>query len=303
MSAGRKFAMNWDNVLGAIKSEEGKGNFKDERFYMPEYNKSGIAEAVIRFLPSKDTVIPYVKLMSHAYSEHGQWYINNCPKTLGWDRSCPVCEVIDRAYKENHPDAAKDIVGNKRRSTHHIANILVVNDPLHPENNGKVFLFKFGKTILDKIKERLEPTSVLTKPVMVFDYYDGANFNLIITKRKVGATTSYPNYDTCSFDSVCPIGSDDEIEKVVNQIYTLKDLVAEDKFESYDKLKAKYDRVSGGVSTSRPPAGIADGGVTMRNDAPASQPTQSKTTSSTDDEDPFGGVFDSDDSSFFDNLK
>lgn len=304
MSAGRKFAMNWDNVLGAIKSAESKGDFKDDRFYKPEYNKNGIAEAVIRFLPSKDTVIPYVKLISHAYSEHGQWYINNCPKTLGWDRKCPVCDFVDATYKENHPDAARDIVGDKRRNTHYITNILVVNDPLHPENNGKVFLFKFGKTILDKIKEKLEPTSALSKPVMIFDYYDGANFNFIITKKKVSATVSYPNYDSSNFDAVCPIGTDDEIEKVINQVYSLKDIVSEDKFESYDKLMVKYERVSGG-SASRPPAGIADGGVAMRNEAPVqtpSRPAPAQETSS-DEEDPFGGIFDGDDKSFFDNLK
>ena len=297
--AGRKFAMNWDNVLGAIKDEGTKGNYKDERFYMPEANKNGISEAVIRFLPSKDTVIPYVKLMSHAFDQHGQWYINNCPKTLGWDRECPACEVNDRVYKENHPDAAKEIIGRKGRTTHYITNILVVNDPLHPENNGKVFLYKFGKTILDKIKEKLEPTSALLKPVMIFDYYDGANFNLIITKKKVSATLSYPNYDSCNFDTPAPIGDDDVIEKVVNQIYTIKDLVAEDKFETYEKLKSKYDRVMGGVSAIRPPTNIAEGGVVARNE-PATSNVQNTFVT---EEDPFGGVFDGDDKSFFDNLK
>lgn len=294
----RKFAMNWDNVLGAIKNDENKGNFKDERFYMPEANKSGIAEAVIRFLPSKDTTIPYVKLISHAFKEHGQWYINNCPKTLGWDRECPVCTVTDRIYKENHPDMAKQLVGRKGRTTHYIANILVVNDPLHPENNGKVFLYKFGNTILKTLKEKLNPTSVLTKAVMVFDYYDGADFNLIVTRKKVSATESYPNYDSCNFNAPSPIGTDAEIEKVINQLYTLKDLVSEDKFESAEKLQAKFDRVSGASATPRAAAsGVAEGGVTMRGEPATSTPPTAE------DDDPFGGVFDGDDKSFFDNLK
>ena len=44
----------------------------------------------------------------------------------------------------------------RKRKLSYYANILVVSDPKHPENEGKVFLYKFGKKIFDKITEAMQ---------------------------------------------------------------------------------------------------------------------------------------------------
>lgn len=255
MPTKRKFQVNTTELLQKIQEQdkkEGKNNFQDERIYFPEYNEHGVAQAQIRFLMSPDTDIPYVKLFSHGFRGPGGWYIENCPTTLkGHD--CPVCKANGTAWNAGDKETAR----NRARKLNYYSNILILKDPLHPENNGKVFLFRYPKTVYAKIMEKCDPgEDSIEDPVMIFDCYDGANFLLKVKKIKTGVR-EYPNYDSCQFEGVSSIGTDAEIEKIYEQRYPLSGIVSEDQFKSYNDLERQFNKVVGvtsqqsSVNTSR----------------------------------------------------
>ena len=242
----QKFKIDWSKAMDKIREQNDKksGNtFKDERIYYPQFNENGTAQAIIRFLPSSDTDIPFVSVYSHSIKGPGGWYIENCPTTL--KRECPVCKA-NSAIWESDPDTAR----SRKRKQNYFSNILVVKDPLNPENEGKVFIYKYGKKVHDKIMEKLQPgTDSIEEPVMIFDYYEGADFKLIIKKVKVGSV-SMPNYDSCGFDKPSTVGTDEEIEKISKSLYGLSEFAAESAFKSYDELDSKFDRVMGATPST-----------------------------------------------------
>jgi len=259
----QKFKIDWSKAMDKIREQNDKkgGNgFKDERIYYPQFNENGTAQAIIRFLPSPDTDIPFVSVYTHSIKGPGGWYIENCPTTL--KKECPVCKA-NSAIWASDPDTAR----SRKRKQNYFSNILVVKDPLNAENEGKVFIYKYGKKVHDKIMEKLQPgEDSIEEPVMVFDYYDGADFKLIIKKVKVG-TVSMPNYDSCGFDKPSPVGTDEEIEKFSKSLYNLSEFVAESSFKSYDELDSKFDRVMGFGSASKESP--------VQRQTPASAPAQS----------------------------
>jgi len=202
---------------------------------------SGNASATIRFLArTEGDELPWVKIFSHGFKgPTGRWYIENCLTTIG--QACPACELNTKLWNsttnDNGPERKQ--VREQKRKLGYIANILVVNDPKHPENNGKVFLFKFGKKIFDKIMGKARPTFEDEEPVNVFDYWEGANFKL-----RMKMVDKFPNYDTSEFESVSAVAdSDEEILEVVNQQYKLSEFVDKGNFKSYDDLKKKLTMV------------------------------------------------------------
>lgn len=242
----QKFKIDWSKTMTKIKEQndkKGSNNFKDERIYQPQFNDNGTAQAIIRFLPSMDTEIPFVSIFSHSTKGPGGWYIENCPTSL--KKECPVCKA-NSAIWDSDPDTAR----SRKRKQNYYSNILVVKDPANPENEGKVFIYKYGKKVHDKIMERLSPgPDSIEEPVMIFDYYEGADFKLIIKKIKVGSV-AMPNYDSCQFDNVSPIGTDEEIEKISKSLFPIADFIAESSFKSYEELESKFDRVMGTTSQS-----------------------------------------------------
>ena len=237
-----------DKLLNAVKEDsapqEGKKSYKDERLWKPELDKSGNGYAVIRFLPSCDGEdLPWAKLWSHAFQgPTGQWYIENSLTTVGGKD--PVSEH-NTALWNSGIESDKEIARKQKRKLQYYSNIYVESDTKHPENNGKVFLFRYGKKIFDKIMAAMQPEFEDESAINPFDFWKGANFKLKI--RKVDG---YWNYDKSEFDSPTAIlDNDDAIESLWKSQYSLNDFTADSNFKSYDELKIRLDTVLSGKTT------------------------------------------------------
>ena len=236
-----------DKLLGEVQKENApqeKKSYKDERLWKPEVDKSGNGYAVIRFLPAVEGEdMPWAKVWNHAFQgPTGQWYIENSLTTLG--NNDPVSEM-NSAYWNSGVESDKEIARRQKRKLQYFSNIYVVSDPKNPENEGKVFLFRFGKKIFDKCMEAMQPAFEDENPVNPFDFWEGADFKLKI--RKVDG---YWNYDKSEFDAPSPIfKNDDEIEAVWKKQYPLVEFSAESNFKSYDELKKRLDTVLAGTTT------------------------------------------------------
>ena len=216
----------------------------DERFWKPEVDASGNGYAVIRFLPAPDgETVPWAKVYSHAFQGPGGWYIENSLTTLG-DKD-PVGEVNRRLWNSGD-DADKDTARKQKRKLSYYSNIQVIKDPKHPENEGKVFLYKYGKKIHDKILAAMQPEFQDETPVNVFDLWEGANFKLKIKK-----VAGFWNYDSSEFDSVSALSADDsELETTWKSEHSLEAFTAREQFKSYEDLEKRLQLVLG--VSSRP---------------------------------------------------
>jgi hypothetical protein len=217
----------------------------DDRLWKLECDKSGNGYAVIRFLPAPNGEdLPFVKLYSHAFQGPGGWYIENSLTTLG--QKDPVSEYNTMLWN-NGTDAGKEAARKQKRKLTYISNIYVVKDPANPENEGKVFLFKFGKKIFDKLTAAMQPEFEDEEAIDPFDFWQGANFKL-----KAKNVAGYRNYDSSEFarpDAL--LEDDDAMEAVWKKQYSLAELVAPDQFKDYDVLKKRLDYVLGNKGTPR----------------------------------------------------
>ena len=236
-----------DKLLNAVETEnkpQEKKSYVDERLWKPVLDKTGNGYAVIRFLPAvKGEDLPGAKVWNHAFQgTTGQWYIENSLTTLG--NNDPVSE-LNSAYWNSGVESDKEIARRQKRKLQYFSNIYVVSDPKNPENEGKVFLFRFGKKIFDKCMEAMQPAFEDETPVNPFDFWEGANFKLKI--RKVDG---YWNYDKSEFEAPSPLfDNDDAIEEVWKQQYALNEFTAPTNFKSYDELKTRLDMVLAGTTT------------------------------------------------------
>ena len=223
--------------LSGVVSNQSKQSYVDDRFWKPELDKTGNGYAVLRFLPAvKDEDLPWVKMWSHAFQGPGGWYIENSLTTL--NQKDPVSEENSRLWNTGI-EADKEIARKRKRKLSYFANVLIVSDPKHPENEGQVKLFKFGKKIFDKITDKMQPAFEDEKAINPFDFWEGADFKLKI--RKVDG---FWNYDKSEFDSTKEIADNDEaIEGIWSKQYPLKPFLEESNFKSYDELKSKLDKV------------------------------------------------------------
>jgi hypothetical protein len=231
-----------NNLINELEKTKSTGaKYIDERYWsVPIDEKTGNGTALIRFLPiSNGDKIPWVSLYSHGFQGPGGWYIENSLTTLG--QSDPVSEMNTELWNTG-VDANKEIVRKRKRKQHFISNILVLSDPKNPQNEGKVFLFKYGKKIFSKIQEKLQPEFADEQPTDVFDYWKGANFRLKIKKVE-----GYPNYDSSLFEAPSAMfdGDESKLEKLWNTQYSLSAEVAPDKFKTYDELKTRLNKVLG----------------------------------------------------------
>ena len=214
-------------------------SFDDERIWKPELDKSGNGYAVIRFLPAPEGEdIPWQRMFSHSFQGPGGWYIENSLTTI--NKNDPVGEANRRLWNSGS-EADKETARRQKRKLSYFTNIYVVADPKHPENEGKVFLYKFGKKIFDKIMEAMQPQFDDEQAINPFDLWKGANFKLKI--RKVDG---FWNYDKSEFEATAQLlDSDEELEKVYQSEYPLKPFHEESNFKPYAELKEKMERVLG----------------------------------------------------------
>jgi gp32 DNA binding protein like len=225
--------------------QEGGGYKEDERFWQPEVDKAGNGYAVIRFLPAPavdgDEALPWVRIFNHGFKgPTGKWYIENSLTTIG--QKDPVSEyntILWNSTTDENSPLRKQVREQKRKLTY-ISNIMVVKDPAHPENEGKIRLYKFGKKIFDKITLAMNPQYEDETPLNPFDFWNGANF-----KIKIRQVEGYRNYDLSSFDAPTALGNGDdaELEKIWNSEYSLQEFLAPKNFKSYADLKTKLESV------------------------------------------------------------
>ena len=219
------------------------GSKEDTRFWQPEVDKAGNGMAIIRFLPGPsvdgDDGLPWVRVFNHGFQGPGGWYIENSLTTLG--QKDPVSEYNSTLWNSGI-EANKEIARKQKRRLTYVSNILVISDPKHPENEGQIKLYKYGKKIFDKINETMNPEFPDEKPVNPFDFWEGANFKL-----KIRQVEGYRNYDKSEFESPAPLfeGDDDKLEALWKKEYSLKEFLEPKHFKSYDVLKAKLDKVLG----------------------------------------------------------
>jgi len=216
----------------------GAESYKDDRFWKPELDQASNGFAVIRFLPVVEGEdIPWARVFSHGFQGKGGWLIENCPTTLG--KKCPICEGNNELWNSGNEDD-KTVARDRKRKLSYVSNIMVVSDPKHPENEGKIFLFKYGKKIFDKLMEKIQPEFPDDEPINIFDFWQGANFKLKI--RKVAG---YVNYDKSEFETPSALlgGEDAKLEELWKKQYALKEFTAAENFKSYDELKTKMDSV------------------------------------------------------------
>jgi len=260
-----------------IDKPETKNKYQDDRFWKPELDKSGNGFAVLRFLPAVEGEdMPWQRVWHHAFQgPGGQWYIENSLTTL--NKKDPVSEENTRLWNTGI-EADKEIARKRKRKLQYYSNVLVVSDPKHPENEGKVFLFKYGKKIFDKITEAMNPQFEDEKAVNPFDFWEGANFKLKI--RKVDG---YWNYDKSEFEQVSRVKpSDEEIDALWKSQYALKPFIDPSNFKSYDELKEKLNKVLTGIRSTESVEDIDLPPVS--NDVPKSSNGSVGKVSSTDDD-------------------
>lgn len=233
-----------------------KKSYSDDRFWKPELDKSGNGFAIIRFLPTPEgEEMPWVSYWDHGFQGPGGWYIEKSLTTLG--KQDPVSEYNTQLWNTGI-EANKELARKQKRRLHYVSNIYVVSDPKNPDNEGKVFLYRYGKKIFEQLKEAISPAFEDEAAINPFDLRgEGANF-----KIKIRKVDGYWNYDKSEFETPAPLFDD---ENQLNDIYTsvnsLSEIIAPNEFKTYDELKEKLDRVlglSGGVTTTSTAESVAE---------------------------------------------
>jgi hypothetical protein len=232
-------------LVKEVEKMNNNNSSSDERVWKLDCDKSGNGYAVIRFLPAPDGEdLPFVKLYSHAFQGPSGWFIENSLTTLG--QKDPVSELNSELWN-NGTDAGKEIARKQKRKLTYISNIYVVKDPANPDNEGKNFLFKYGKKIFDKLTAAMQPEFEDETAIDPFDFWQGANFKL-----KAKNVAGYRNYDSSEFATPAPLLDDDDaMEAVWKKQYSLAELVAPDQFKTYDELKRRLDSVLGSKGSRR----------------------------------------------------
>ena len=226
-------------LVSQVEKMNKGSNGVDDRLWKPEVDKAGNGYAVIRFLPAPDGEdLPWAKLYTHAFQGTGGWYIENSLTTLG--SKDPVSEYNSQLWNSG-VDSDKEVARKQKRKLSYYSNVYVVKDPSNPSNEGKVFLFRYGKKIFDKITAAMQPEFEDETPINPFDFWAGANF-----KIKIKKVAGYWNYDSSEFAAPAPLLDDDDaMEAVWKQEHSLAEIVAPDQFKSYEDLKKRLDYVLG----------------------------------------------------------
>lgn len=231
-----------------VSGNQQQNNGPDDRFWKPTVDKAGNGSAIIRFLPAPaGEDVPFVRYWDHGFQGPGGWYIEKSLTSIGLDD--PVGEYNSKLWNSGL-ESDKEIARKQKRRLHYVSNILVVSDPAAPHNEGKVFLYEFGKKIFDKINDLMHPAFEDEDAVNPFDFWEGANFRLRIRKVE-----GYRNYDKSAFDSPSAVSNDDaELEAIWKRQHGLAEQVDPKVFKSFEELQQKLNRVLGGQA----PQGVAE---------------------------------------------
>jgi hypothetical protein len=251
--------------LEKLKSTKSYDDDRVWKIFLDKTKANGFA--VIRPLPApKGEDVPWVRFFSHSFKGPGGYYIENCPTTLGHD--CPLCKANTELW-DTGIDANKKIAKDRKRKLTYVSNIFVVQDKKNPENNGKVFLWQYGKKLFDKISEAMQPEFEDKTPINPFDFWEGAELSL-----RVKHVDGYWNYDGSTFSDPAPLleGDEKKLEAIWEQEYPLVEFVNPKKFKSYEDLKARLDKVLGTVSAPEKPAETPAAEV-----APTAEPKKGRT--------------------------
>ena len=250
------------------ESSGGKKSYQDDRIWKLEADKAGNGTATLRFLPKTEgDELPWVRIFNHSFQgPTGKWYIENSLTTLG--EKDPVGELNSKLWNSGS-DANKEIARKQKRKLSYICNVLIISDPKHPENEGQVRLFKFGKKIFDKIMDKARPTFEDEKPVNVFDPFEGADFKLRM--RKVDG---YANYDQSTFMEPSELagGDEEKMVEILNKSYRLSEFLDRKNFKSFEDLSKKLSDVLDGES------GVGKSAAALSEDEDYTPPTRSTTT-------------------------
>lgn len=223
----------------AVSTNKQESSYGDDRFWKPSRDKAGNGYAVIRFLPAKEGEdLPWIRYWDHGFKgPSGLWYIENSLTSIG--QQDPVSEMNSQLWNTGR-DEDKSIARDRKRRLHYVSNILVVSDPENPQNEGKVFLYQFGKKIFDKIMDMMQPQFQDEQPVNPYDFWEGADF-----KIKIRKVEGWVNYDKSEFSSAAPLfnGDEDKLEEIYNKLNSLADFLDPKNYKSYDELKAKLNKV------------------------------------------------------------
>ena len=243
---------NRDQIQKLVQAAESTGggtekkSYTDDRIWKPTVDKAGNGYAVLRFLPAAaDQELPWVRYWDHGFKgPTGQWYIENSLTSIG--QTDPVGELNSRLWNSGI-ESDKQKARDKKRRLHYVTNVLVLQDPSAPQNEGKVFIYKFGKKIFDKIMDSMQPEFADENPVNPFDFWKGADFKL-----KIRQVEGYRNYDKSEFASPSGLyeGNESQLESVYNQLHNLSEFTDPKNYKTYDELKAKLMRVLGEESTA-----------------------------------------------------
>ena len=243
---------NRDQISKLVQAAESAGgsvekkNYDDDRIWKPTVDKAGNGYAVLRFLPAAEgQELPWVRYWDHAFKgPTGLWYIENSLTSIG--QADPVGELNSRLWNTGN-DSDKDKARTQKRRLHYVTNVLVMQDPSASHNEGKVFLYKFGKKIFDKLMDVMQPQFADEQPVNPFDFWEGADFKL-----KIRNVEGYRNYDKSEFASPSELYESDEtkLENLYDQIHNLNEFTDPSNYKTYDELKTKLMRVLGEESTA-----------------------------------------------------
>jgi len=269
----------------------------DDRYWKLNVDKADNGYAVIRFLPAPEGEdMPFARMWDHGFQGPGGWYIENSLTTIGQDD--PVSEHNSKLWNSG-VDEDKEIARKQKRRLNFHANIYVVKDPANPDNEGKVFLYKFGKKIYDKLNDLMNPQFEDEDAVNPFDFWEGADFKL-----KARNVEGWRNYDKSEFSASAPItapdGSemtDEKMEELWKSQHSIQEIVDPKNFKSYNELKAKLYKVLALDGGNLAPTGTAEDDDQKMEYTPKFKEKsidEGKSTSSSTDEE--------DDLSFFKSL-
>ena len=260
-------------LVSAAQSLSGGGDkkksYEDERIWKPTVDDNGNGFAVIRFLPAAEgQALPWVRYFDHFFKgPTGQWYIEKSLTTM--NQNDPVSEYNSRLWNSGH-DEDKETARKQKRRLHYVSNILVVSDPSNPANEGKVFLYDFGKKIFDKIMDVMQPQFPGEEPINPFDFWNGADFQL-----KIRNVAGYRNYDKSEFKSTSGLfdGDETKLEATYNQLHELQEFVDPTNYKTYDELKSRLEVVLGEATGTGSTVKNESLTQTAENVEPSSAPT------------------------------
>ena len=225
----------------AVSTKAETKSYGDDRFWKPTRDKAGNGYAVVRFLPAKEGEdLPWVRYWDHGFKgPTGLWYIENSLTSIGQDD--PVSESNSVLWNSGR-DEDKALARERKRRLHYISNVLVISDPENPQNEGKVFLYQFGKKIFDKIMDVMQPQFADEDPINPYDFWEGADF-----KIKIRKVEGWVNYDKSEFSKPAALfeGDENRLQEVYDGLYSLQDFLKPENYKTYDELKMKLNRVLG----------------------------------------------------------